>query len=179
VITRELSPGINRVVFDSRSGELCVDVEGDDLVLDFPSRPADPVDEIPELIDALRAVPTETHSGLGGLMTVFDNEQAIRELAPDFGKLTAMGDCVIATAPGDNVDFVSRFFAPAYGIDEDPVTGSAHCTMTPYWAARLDKTELRARQISKRGGELRCTFAGDRTRIAGRAVLYSRGTIEV
>ena len=112
-------------------------------------------------------------------MAVYEDERTVRALTPDFARLAALGEGVIATAPGDEVDFVSRFFAPAYGIDEDPVTGSAHCTLTPYWAARLGKRELEARQVSARGGELTCTESGDRTVIAGEAALYMTGTIVV
>ena len=104
----------------------------------------------------------------------------MRALAPDMAKLCAtkyLG--VIATAPGDDVDFISRFFAPAHGIPEDPVTGSAHCELIPYWAAQLNKNELDARQISQRGGRLNCSFLGDRVKIGGRAVTFMRGEIEI
>ena len=109
-------------------------------------------------------------------LAVFASEAEVRALKPDFAALRTL-DClgIIATAPGDDCDFVSRFFAPAAGVDEDPVTGSAHCTLIPYWAARLGKTKLFARQVSPRGGELSCELAGDRVRIGGTAVLYSKG----
>jgi predicted PhzF superfamily epimerase YddE/YHI9 len=104
----------------------------------------------------------------------------VRDLQPDFQRVTALDAfAVIVTAPGKEADFVSRFFAPAKGIPEDPVTGSAHCTLIPYWAARLGRTELTARQLSRRGGELYCRLLGDRVDIAGRAVEYLRGEITV
>jgi predicted PhzF superfamily epimerase YddE/YHI9 len=111
-------------------------------------------------------------------LAVFDSAETVRALTPDFAMLKTL-DClgIIATAPGDDCDFVSRFFAPAAGVDEDPVTGSAHCTLIPYWAARLGKNKLFARQISRRGGELFCELVGDRVRIGGKAVLYLRGEI--
>jgi predicted PhzF superfamily epimerase YddE/YHI9 len=114
------------------------------------------------------------------LMAVYEREEDVRGLVPDMRKVAAFDVTgVIATAPGSECDFVSRFFAPAVGIPEDPVTGSAHCTLVPYWARRLGKTTLRARQISPRGGELFCELRGDRVEISGRAVKYLEGTIEV
>jgi PhzF family phenazine biosynthesis protein len=113
-------------------------------------------------------------------MVVVPEDRMVRELRPD---VTALSDIecrgVIVTAPDKQVDFVSRFFCPRVGIAEDPVTGSAHCALTPYWSERLGRTELQARQVSSRGGELFCTDAGERVTIAGRAVLYLTGTIEV
>jgi predicted PhzF superfamily epimerase YddE/YHI9 len=116
-------------------------------------------------------------------MLVYETAAEVRALKPDFAALGEIPDCwaALATAPGeDGVDFVSRFFAPAQGIDEDPATGSSHCTLTPYWAKRLGKTEsLKARQLSRRGGALECALNGDRVSIAGRAVLYLQGQITV
>jgi predicted PhzF superfamily epimerase YddE/YHI9 len=111
-------------------------------------------------------------------LAVFDTAAEVRALQPDFVALKTL-DClgIIATAPGDDCDFVSRFFAPAAGVDEDPVTGSAHCTLIPYWAQRLGKNKMFARQISRRGGELFCELAADRVGIGGKAVLYLRGEI--
>jgi predicted PhzF superfamily epimerase YddE/YHI9 len=111
-------------------------------------------------------------------LAVFETEAEVRALRPDFAVLKNL-EClgIIATAPGDGCDFVSRFFAPAAGVDEDPVTGSAHCTLIPYWSARLGKSKLSAQQISRRGGELFCDLTGDRVRIGGKAVLYLRGEI--
>jgi PhzF family phenazine biosynthesis protein len=167
----------NVIRFHSRSGLLTVKRAGDILTLDFPSRPPQPC-----------ALPETLASGLGAkpaivlksrdYLAVFASAAEVRALRPDFAALKKL-DClgIIATAPGDDCDFVSRFFAPAAGVDEDPVTGSAHCTLIPYWAARLGKNKLFARQISQRGGELFCELAGDRVHIGGKAVLYLRGEI--
>ncbi|CAF4725058.1 unnamed protein product [Rotaria sp. Silwood2] len=114
-------------------------------------------------------------------MLVYDNEAAVKELSPDFMALANINDVfsVIVTAPGDKVDFVSRFFAPSAGIPEDPVTGSSHCSLTPYWAERLGKNQLHAYQISTRKGELWCENQGDRVLISGKAVTYLKGEINV
>jgi predicted PhzF superfamily epimerase YddE/YHI9 len=165
--------------FHSRSGELAVTRKGDVLEMDFPSRPAVPC-AVPEaLIRGLGKKPVEVLKSRDYL-AVFATEADVRSLQPDFDalrKLDTLG--IIATAPGADCDFVSRFFAPAAGIDEDPVTGSAHCTLIPYWSQRLGKTRLFARQISKRGGELFCEQADERVLIGGKAVLYLRGQIEI
>jgi PhzF family phenazine biosynthesis protein len=169
----------NFVHFHSRSGELTVAREGDMLTLDFPARPGTPCATSTELIRSLGARPVEVLKSRD-LLAVFENEADVRALKPDFTKMKSL-DClgVIATAPGSDCAFVSRFFAPIGGVDEDPVTGSAHCTLIPYWAQRLGKTKMFARQISQRGGELFCELAGDRVRIGGKAVLYLRGEIEI
>jgi PhzF family phenazine biosynthesis protein len=177
-------PG-ERVEFRTRSGSLSVARRGDLLELDFPAKPPRACDPPPGLIDALGAEPADVLVAIGGAghgnyLAVYDSERAVRGLAPDFAVLRRLeGYGVIATAPGDSVDFVSRYFAAAYGVDEDPVTGSSHCTLTPYWAGRLGKSDLSAQQVSKRGGDLRCRLAGDRVHIAGHAVLYLWGEIEV
>jgi predicted PhzF superfamily epimerase YddE/YHI9 len=166
-------------MFDSRSGELTVLREGDLYVLDFPSRyPAESAED-PVLFEALGARPAE-FLRTGDCFCVFETEDQVRALAPDMGKLLAV-DCrgVIVTAPGKDCDFVSRFFAPRAGIPEDPVTGSAHATLIPYWSRRLGKKKLFARQISRRGGELWCEDRGERVGIGGRAVKYLEGEITV
>ena len=113
-------------------------------------------------------------------LAVLDDEATVRELKPDFAALKNFHcRCIVPTARGDAVDFVSRAFAPRYGIPEDPVTGSAHCALAPYWAGVLGKDELRAFQVSARGGDVRCRVAGDRVKLAGQAVVYLEGTIEV
>ncbi len=178
VIMTELEPGLSRVEFDTRSGAVSVDRDGDLFVLDFPARPPGPVDAPAALVEALGAQPAEILAARD-FVCVFDTEAEVRGLAPDFGRLARdVNRTVVATAPGaaDDVDFVSRFFAPHAGIDEDPVTGSAHCTLTPYWAERLNSQRLHAHQVSARGGELWVELRGDRVRIAGHAVLYLRGT---
>jgi len=165
--------------FCTRRGVLTVTRQDDLLVLDFPSRPPVPRAAPAGLRAGLGAVPREVRFARDYL-ALFETEEEVAALRPDFGRLKevdAVG--IIVTAPGRSVDFVSRFFAPREGIDEDPVTGSAHCALVPYWAARLGRTRLHARQISARGGDLRCELAGDRVRIAGRAVPFLTGTIEV
>jgi predicted PhzF superfamily epimerase YddE/YHI9 len=146
--------------------------------MDFPARPARPAEVPPGLISALGGAPRDVLRARDYL-AVYGSAAEVAALKPDFTALAKV-DCfaVIATAPGENgIDFVSRFFAPRQGIDEDPVTGSSHCTLAPYWAKRLSKSELKARQISARGGALSCALDGDRVRIGGRAVLYLEGQI--
>jgi len=180
VIWNELGFEGDEIAFDTpKSGTLTVTREGELMMLDFPSRPAEETD-IPEgLADALGATPEKVLKSRDYL-AVYDTESEVLALRPDFRAISELGvHAVIATAPGDQSDFVSRFFAPSVGVDEDPVTGSAHCTLIPYWAERLGKNELYARQVSKRGGELFCELRGDRVRIAGNAVLYLKGEIYV
>lgn len=177
VIFQALEPARNQVAFDTRSGELVVRRDGELLTMDFPSRAPVPCVAPPLLAKALGATPREVLESRD-LMAVFESEREIREMKPDMTLLAEVGHfAVIVTAPGKEADFVSRFFAPASGIAEDPVTGSAHCTLTPYWAKRLDKNRLRALQVSPRGGELFCEQRGDRVTISGRAVRYLEGVI--
>jgi len=179
LLLRHLDPDRDRVAFSTRSGRLEVSRDGELLVMDFPAYPPQPVDAPAGLFEALGH---DAEAVLRGnyLMVVFRSERAVRALAPDFGAMTRAGlEEAIVTARGVDCDFVSRFFAPGYGIAEDPVTGSAHCTLVPYWAHRLGKIRLHARQVSPRGGELRCELRGERVAIAGRAVTYLEGTIEV
>jgi PhzF family phenazine biosynthesis protein len=180
VIMSALEPGRTEVAFNSRSGQLRVEAEGDRVALDFPSRPPRQLDGVTQAVaDALGRAPVAVLEARD-LMAVYEGERDVRSLAPDMARLTAFDRTgVIVTAPGSDCDFVSRFFAPRVGIPEDPVTGSAHCTLVPYWARRLGRTSLFARQVSARGGELWCEDRGARVRIAGRASLYLEGTIEV
>jgi PhzF family phenazine biosynthesis protein len=168
------------VTFASRSGPLTVaQAEGGRLQLEFPSRPGAPCEPEAALIEGLGARPAETLRARD-LMAVFGSEDEVRALQPRMDRLLDLDVTgVIVTAPGRDVDFVSRFFAPRVGIPEDPVTGSSHCTLIPYWARRLGRAQLRARQISARSGELWCALQGDRVLIAGHAALYLEGTIEV
>lgn len=173
------------VSFETRSGRLTVTREDGLLWLDFPALPVlGPARDAGAVAAALGVTPRavyeirQVHHGRYLLAELADEAEVVG-LNPDVVALRGQRTNVIVTAPGDEVDFVSRFFAPASGIDEDPVTGSAHCTLTPFWAARLGKTGLRARQRSRRGGELHCQLRGDRVKIGGRAVLYLRGEIEV
>lgn len=167
-----------QVTFDTRKGRLVVgrDEEGF-LRMDFPALPARPCEAPAEMLEALGGSPDEVWLADDYLVRYAD-EGAVRELGPDFSALTGFAARgVIVTAPGEHVDFVSRFFAPDLGIPEDPVTGSAHCTLTPYWAERLGQSRLHARQISRRGGELWCELKEDRVEISGNAVLYLSGSI--
>jgi PhzF family phenazine biosynthesis protein len=178
VLCELLQPDRRAVRFHSQSGPLTVTRDGDAFTLDLPSRPPTACDPPPGLAAALGAAPREVLRARD-LLVVFADAAEVRALRPDLAALAALPDsfAVCVTAPGDEpgVDFVSRFFAPAQGIPEDPVTGSAHCTLTPYWAARLGKPALAARQVSRRGGELRCALRGDRVALTGHAVLTRTG----
>jgi len=172
-------PTLKKVNFSTRSGVIAVSREGDELSLDFPACPGTSIEVSDTLALALGGKPSEAYIARY-LLALFDTETAIQTLCPDFGLIAALDAfAVIVSAPGNTVDFVSRFFAPRAGIPEDPVTGSAHCTLVPYWAARLGKTRLTARQLSLRGGELDCELRGDRVAITGRTVEYLRGEINV
>jgi PhzF family phenazine biosynthesis protein len=181
VIFNVLMPERQRVVFRTeKAGDLAVTREGDLLALDFPAWPPRPCLAPADLVAALGRQPAVVFAARDYL-AVYDDPEDVAALAPDFSGLARLDRfAVIVTAPGKGeIDFVSRFFAPAQGVDEDPVTGSAHCTLIPYWAGRLGKTRLVARQLSRRGGSLHCTLDGDRVTIAGRAVLYLAGAIEI
>jgi len=177
VILNDLTPGERSVSFDTKSGVLTVTRQGDLYSLDFPSRPPEPCDPCPELIPALGGNP-EAVLAARDYLVIYGSEDEVRALQPNMDRLARIDRfAVIATAPGKQVDFVSRFFAPAKGVPEDPVTGSAHCTLIPYWSERLRKSKLRANQVSPRGGELWCENRGDRVTISGKAVQFFEGTI--
>lgn len=176
-----LDSGASAVRFHTlRAGPLTVTRNGELMELDFPARPA-VRDSLGGLSAALGAQPTEVLRIPGATcMAVFDSEDAIHELTPNMAALAALEDrMIIATAPGEKADFVSRCFAPRAGIPEDPVTGSAHTTLVPYWSTRLGKADFHAIQASERGGELFCTDRGDRVAIAGRAAIRSAGTLNL
>lgn len=169
----------DHVTFNSRSGPLTVHRQAYLYTLDFPARPGTPIPISEALSSALGRAP-EAAFQARDLLCVFPTEADVAALQPDMKALAALPHfAVIATAPGHHCDFVSRFFAPAQGIDEDPVTGSAHCTLTPYWAGRLGKPAMSAKQISARGGDLLVELDGDRVKISGRAVLYMEGFANV
>lgn len=182
VLMTELEPARTQVVFETRSGPLTVTRDGALYELDLPSRPAATASRsTAEVAKALGATPSLIMEAQS-VMAVFDHAVTVRSLRPDIAAIAAMDThAIIVTAPGTDrdadVDFVSRFFAPSVGVNEDPVTGSAHCTLTPYWAERLKKSELRARQVSARGGELACRLRGERVSLAGQAVMVIRGTL--
>ncbi len=167
------------VHFETRSGRLSVRPVGDRLEMDFPAQPPEPWPPSKALDEAMGARPREI-LGHAKCIAVYERESQVRDLAPDMALVAALPyEGVIATAPGDTVDFVSRYFAPKFGIPEDPVTGSAHCALTPYWAKRLGKESLEARQISKRGGALSCRLQGERVLLRGQAIKYLEGVIEL
>lgn len=180
VILTRLEPGRQTITFRSASGPLMVRRDGDGYVMNFPARKAAPVNPPVELAIALGTEPAEVLADRFNYLAVFAEANAVRNLSPNFDRIAKLDrDGVIVTAPGDGpYDFVSRYFAPAKGIPEDPVTGGAHCTLTPFWANRLGKTEMRAFQASRRGGELRVTALGDRVELAGHCAFYLEGHIE-
>ncbi len=170
----------DQIHFDTRSGRLTVEYRDGKYVMDFPSRPPKPCEPDPILFEALGTAPEALMASVRDYFAVYPDEATLAALAPNMFRLCDVDRfAVICTAPGDNTDFVSRFFAPKQGVPEDPVTGSAHTTLIPYWADRLGKSELRARQISPRGGNVWCEHKGERVTIAGHGVLYLQGTIEV
>jgi predicted PhzF superfamily epimerase YddE/YHI9 len=178
VLFSELGFQGDRVRFHSSSGILSVVRTDEILTLDFPSRPPSPCTFPEALVQGLGRRPGEILKARDYFVT-FSTEDEVRSLKPDFPALATLDAKVIVTAPGSDCDFVSRFLAPTAGIPEDPVTGSAHCTLIPYWSQRLNRQKMFARQVSKRGGELFCELAKDRVLIGGKAVLYLRGQIEI
>ena len=159
-------------------GVLTVAKRGEWFEMDFPALPATPVQTPAGLAAALGVEPRQVLASTDDWLAVLDDEAAVRNLKPDLAALKTFNcRCVVPTARGDEADFVSRAFAPRYGIPEDPVTGSAHCALAPYWAGVLGKDELRAFQVSARGGEVRCRVAGDRVKLAGQAATFLEGTI--
>lgn len=179
VVFTELGHREPAIRFSARCGALGATREGDVVMLDFPSRPGEPSAAPAGLTQGLGHIPREVRKSRDYL-ALLGNEEDVRSLTPDFQQIATL-DClgVIATARGTDVDFVSRFFAPGAGIPEDPVTGSAHCTLIPYWAEKLGKTRMIARQLSRRGGTIHCELRGDRVGIGGQAVLYSRAELHV
>jgi len=180
LVVHDLEPNRRDVTFQSRSGPLRVALEDDRLVLDFPARPPAPAESAFERVaEALGRRPSGVFVSRD-YMAVYESEDEVRALRPDMARVAALDRIgAMATAPGRDCDFVSRFFAPQVGIPEDPVTGSAHCTLVPYWSDRQKKRSLFARQVSPRGGELWCEDRGERVSIGGRAVKYLEGTIDV
>ncbi len=168
----------DKIVFNSRSGPLTVAKSGELLTLNFPVDVFKEVSAIPELEEGLAAKPQKTFKGKTDYLLVFEKEETIRKMNPDFKKIAQVqARGIIVTAKGDTLDFVSRFFGPQSGGDEDAVTGSAHTTLTPYWASVLNKTEFQAAQLSARGGRLHCKLIGDRVAISGQGKLFSTGLI--
>ena len=167
--------------FSPRSGELLVQKsESGLLTMDFPTDDVTPVSEQTNISKAIGKQPVETYKGKTDYMLIYESQAEIEAIAPNFHLLNEL-DCrgVIVTAKGNEVDFVSRFFAPQCGIPEDPVTGSAHTTLTPYWSEKLNKKTLSAKQLSERGGDIQCEYLGDRVKISGNGVCYLVGEIEI
>jgi len=180
VVLNHLQPELDSVSVETQSGELVVTRDGDGLSMDFPARAPTPVAVSEALSDALGEAPAEVYASRD-ILAVYEDEASVRRLSPDQAKLLALdeGLGVIVTAKGDAVDFVSRFFAPKAGVAEDPVTGSAHCTLVPFWAERLGRSKLVAHQVSSRGGELHCEHRGDRVILRGQCTLFLTGTIHL
>lgn len=181
VVMERLAPGRSSVIFHSASGPLIVKRAATGYVMDFPVRRSERVPAPSGLADALGAIPVEVVADAFNYLVLLRSSQIVRELAPDIAALAGMDrHGIIVTAPGDGAyDFVSRYFAPAKGIPEDPVTGGAHCALVPYWTRRLGKTEFRAFQASRRGGEVICRLVGDRVELEGSCVFFLEGAVEI
>ncbi len=181
VVMERLEPERSVVVFDSASGPLAVRRNENSYVMDFPSRPAQRIPAPEGLATALGATPREVFVNAFNYLAAFDDAHAVRALTPEMPAIAAMDrPGVIVTAASDApYDFVSRYFAPAEGIPEDPVTGAAHCMLAPYWAQRSGKTDFRGYQASRRGGEVVCRLRGDRVELEGACVFYLTGEVEI
>jgi PhzF family phenazine biosynthesis protein len=177
VVMERLEPQRTSVIFHSASGPLHVKRAGAGYRMDFPARPSERIETPENLSSALGAIPFETYLNSFNYLAIFDDARTVRGLVPDMAAIAKMDRLgVIVTAPGDGeYDFVSRYFAPAKGIPEDPATGAAHCMLAPYWANRLGKTEFHVFQASRRGGEIECRLAGDRVELQGSCVFYLEG----
>jgi len=181
VIFNELAYAGHAIRFETKSGPLVVEQDGERLAMDFPTRSATPVAPPELMLQGLGREPQQVLAVSPGrsLIAVYAHEEEISAIQPDFSALAALQRGVAVTAPGRNSDCASRFFLPDHGIPEDPVTGSIHCALVPYWANRLGKRRIYARQVSQRGGELFCEDRGERVTIAGYAVKYMEGVYTV
>jgi len=178
VIFHHLGYNGEMISFQSRSGILNVTKKGDLLILDFPANKPQRTALPNDFVQSLNITPIQCYRGKEDYLLLYKSQQEIEALVPDFRRLEKIDvRAVIVTAPGDKVDFVSRFFAPRVGVDEDPVTGSAHTVLIPFWAEKLGKTEMKALQLSHRGGSLFCRLRGDRVDIGGNAVTFLKGEI--
>jgi PhzF family phenazine biosynthesis protein len=180
-VMERLEPERSTVVFHSLSGSLTVNPTKTGYVMDFPIRQSEQISTPPALAEALRIDPVEVFTNEFNYLALLESEQVLRALSPDMPALAQLDrPGVIVTAPGDGTyDFVSRYFAPAKGIPEDPVTGAAHCMLAPYWSKRLGKTAFRAFQASRRGGEIACSLVADRVKLEGACVFYLEGHVEI
>jgi PhzF family phenazine biosynthesis protein len=182
VIMERIEPARRQVVFHSASGPLIVKKNGGGYIMDFPARPSSPVPTPPGLAEALGAMPVQVTENDFNYLALLESEAALRGIAPDMSALIRIGKPgVIVTAHSSDpeFDFVSRYFAPVKGIPEDPVTGSAHCMLAPFWAERLGKRDFTAYQASPRGGKVLCRLRGDRTELEGECVFYLEGQVEI
>jgi PhzF family phenazine biosynthesis protein len=181
VVMERLEPQRRRVVFHSASGPLTVSRTDAGYVMDFPARTFEPMPTPPELTEALGVAPVEVFTNTRDYLALMESAEVLRALAPDMAAIARIDRSgVIVTAPGDaGFDFISRYFAPAIGVPEDPVTGAVHCMLTPYWAKRLNRTEFRAFQASRRGGEIICRLVDDRVELHGAVVFYLEGEVEI
>ncbi len=181
VVTERLDPGSQRVVFRTASGPLTVERAGERFVMDFPARSPKPVEPPSGLEAALGARAVEVHHDRFNYIVVLESAATVQNLEPDHPAIVRLGAAgVVVTAPGDQGhDCVSRYFAPAKGVDEDPVTGGAHCALAPFWCSRLGKREICAFQASARGGEMLCRVKGERVELEGSCVFYMEGEAEI
>jgi PhzF family phenazine biosynthesis protein len=181
VIMERLEPTRRRVVFHTQSGPLTVERTETGYSMDFPARASQPVACPAGLAEAMGVVPVQVFADAGNYIALLESADLVRELAPDIAAIARLDrGGLVVTAPGDGpYDFVSRYFAPAKGIPEDPVTGGAHCGLAPFWAERLNKSVLRAFQASRRGGEIGCVLRGDRVELQGTCVFYLEGHVEI
>lgn len=181
VVMERLERGRDKVVFHTRSGPLLVERAESGYRMDFPALPCTQVTPPETMAEALGVTPVEVFANAFNYLALLDSPQAVRELTPDMVAIARLDrDGVVVTSFGDRgYDFVSRYFAPAKGIPEDPVTGGAHCMLAPYWASRLNKSAFKAFQASRRGGEVRCLLAGDRVELYGGCIFYSEGAVQV
>lgn len=180
VLFNHLHLNTDKIIFNSRSGKLIVTKSGNEMTLDFPVDSTTNVAFNDINLSCFSIKPIEILKGKTDYLFVFEKQEDIETLLPNLSSIASLNARgVIASSPGTTVDFVSRFFAPQSGIDEDPVTGSAHTTLTPYWAGKMNKTKFTARQLSARGGDLKCELAGDRVFISGNAITYLIGDIQL
>ncbi|MTI22983.1 PhzF family phenazine biosynthesis protein [Fulvivirga sp. RKSG066] len=180
VIFNHLGYDQDEIQFESKSGLLTVSKQSGKMTLNFPADNLKQIEITDAIIEGLGIRPKKGFNGVSDMLFIVESESEVRALHPDFGVLGALDRRgIIVSAPGDDVDFVSRCFYPACGIDEDPVTGSAHTTMVPYWAKTLGKTDLKAQQLSQRGGQIDCKLESDRVLLTGAAVTYLEGQISI
>ena len=181
VVMERLEPQRDTVVFHSASGSLTVERTAAGYVMDFPSRPSEQISTPPALAQALDIDPLEVFVNEFNYLALIESERVLRALTPDMAALARLDrpGVIVTAQANENYDFVSRYFAPAKGIPEDPVTGAAHCMLAPFWASRLGKRNFRAFQASRRGGEITCRLVGDRVKLEGACVFYLEGEVEI